>query len=181
MVGMDLKKDVIDFCSATAQKYGFKNLSFQCGDIGAYNAETPIDMIVTLHACDIATDYALYHAVCKNVRFILSVPCCQHEINNQFASQNFKVFSDYGLIQERFSTLLTDTIRAELLKHCNYQVQIMEFVDLCHTPKNMLIRAKLKDKKAPAAPLHLANVKNLMQEFSLKPTLLTLLEKADKI
>ena len=181
MIGMDLKKDVIDFCNATAEKYEYKNLSFQCGDIGSYNENTPIDMIVTLHACDTATDYALFHAICRKVKFILSVPCCQHEINNQFASSNFKVFSDYGLIQERFSTLLTDTIRAELLKCSHYQVQIMEFVDLCHTPKNMLIRAKLKENISPTDQKHLANVNKLMQEFSLVPTLYSLLKKNNLI
>lgn len=175
MVGMDLKQDVIAECSEIAKKYGYDKLSFQCGDIGNYNGKDKIDMIVTLHACDTATDYALYHAVNKNVKYILSVPCCQHELNGQFKSKNFAVFSDYGLIQERFSTLLTDTIRAELLKSRNYNVQIMEFVDLSHTPKNAMIRAELRSKPGPQDALHLKNVKNLMQEFSLNPTLYQLL------
>ena len=176
MVGMDLKEDVIAECSNVAKKYGYKNLSFQCGDIGNYDGKDKIDMIVTLHACDTATDYALYHAINKNVKYILSVPCCQHELNGQFISKNFPVFSDYGLIQERFATLLTDTIRAELLKSRNYNVQIIEFVDLAHTPKNAMIRAELRSNTNPKAALHLENVKNLMQEFSLKPTLYNLLE-----
>lgn len=177
MVGMDLKEDVINECSKIAEKYGCKNLTFKCGDIGAYDGNDKIDMIVTLHACDTATDYALFHAINKNVKYILSVPCCQHELNNQFKSKNFSVFEGYGLIQERFSTLLTDTIRAELLKSRNYNVQIMEFVDLCHTPKNAMIRAELRNQKNPKYRKHLENVKNLMQEFSLSPTLYKLLEK----
>ena len=175
MVGMDLKEDVISECSKVAKKYGYDNLSFKCGDIGKYDDSTQIDMIVTLHACDTATDYALFHAINRNVKYILSVPCCQHELNGQFKSRNFSVFSDYGLIQERFAALLTDTIRAELLKSRNYNVQIMEFVDLAHTPKNAMIRAELRKNPDPKATKHLENVQNLMQEFSLNPTLYQLL------
>ena len=175
MVGMDLKEDVISECSKVAKKYGYDNLSFKCGDIGKYDDSTQIDMIVTLHACDTATDYALFHAINRNVKYILSVPCCQHELNGQFKSRNFSVFSDYGLIQERFAALLTDTIRAELLKSRNYSVQIMEFVDLAHTPKNAMIRAELRKNPDPKAAKHLENVQNLMQEFSLNPTLYQLL------
>ena len=177
MVGMDLKKDVIDNCNEIARKYNYTELTFKHGDIGKYDSSAPIDMIVTLHACDTATDYALYHAIRRNVKYILSVPCCQHELNQQFKSRNFSVLSDYGLIQERFCTLLTDTIRAELLKTYNYDVQIMEFVDLCHTPKNAMIRAELKSNKSKQAAKHLDNVQKLMQEFSLAPTLYKLLEK----
>lgn len=177
MIGMDLKEDVIAHCNQVAEKYGYENLTFQCGDIGAYSGSGKIDMIVTLHACDTATDYALFHAVNKNVKYILSVPCCQHELNKQFKSKSFSVLADYGLIQERFCTLLTDTIRAELLKSRNYNVQIMEFVDLCHTPKNAMIRAELTQHSNAQNAAHLANVKNLMQEFSLSPTLYELLEK----
>ena len=175
MVGMDLKEDVISECSKVAKKYGYDNLSFKCGDIGKYDDSTQIDMIVTLHACDTATDYALFHAINRNVKYILSVPCCQHELNGQFKSRNFSVFSDYGLIQERFAALLTDTIRAELLKSRNYNVQIMEFVDLAHTPKNAMIRAELRKNPDPKAAKHLENVQNLMQEFSLNPPLYQLL------
>lgn len=176
MVGMDLKEDVIDDCNKIAEKYGYKNLKFKCGDIGDYNDSENIDMIVTLHACDTATDYALYHAINKKVRYILSVPCCQHELNQQFSSKNFPVLSDYGLIQERFCTLLTDMIRAELLKSRNYNVQIMEFVDLAHTPKNAMIRAVLRKKNDAENDIHLKNVEQLMQEFSISPTLYKLLQ-----
>ncbi len=175
ITGMDLKKEVIDNCNQIAEKYGCNDLIFQCGDIGKYQDDAPIDMIVTLHACDTATDYALFHAVKRNVKYILSVPCCQHELNGQFNAKTLKVFEDYGLIQERFCTLLTDTIRAELLKSCNYNVQLMEFVDLSHTPKNIMIRAELRREKNNPAK-HLETVKNLMEEFSVKPTLFNLLE-----
>lgn len=177
MIGMDLKKDVIDFCNATAQKYQYGNLSFQCGDIGSYAENTPIDMIVTLHACDIATDYALYHAINRNVKYILSVPCCQHELNKQFHSEELSCIEDYGLIQERFCVLLTDMIRAELLKSRNYNVQLLEFVDLSHTPKNVLIRAELRNSAQTDCRKHLANVEKIMQKYSLTPTLYKLLQK----
>ena len=175
MIGMDLKEDVIDSCNAVAVKYKYDNLSFRCGDIGKYNENSPVDMIVTLHACDTATDYALFHAIKKNVKYIISVPCCQHELNEQFNSCNFQFLGDYGLIKERFSALLTDTIRAELLKSRNYNVQIMEFVDLCHTPKNIMIRAEQYGKHNQKCSEHLANVEKLMQEFSVTPTLYKLL------
>ena len=178
MTGMDLKEDVIDSCNAISAKYQYANLEFVCGDIGRYNENSPVDMIVTLHACDTATDYALFHAINKNVKYIISVPCCQHELNKQFKSRNFQMLGDYGLIQERFCALLTDTIRAELLKSRNYNVQIMEFVDLAHTPKNAMIRAELRKQHNPDCSRHLKNVENLMNEFSVTPTLYTILNKS---
>lgn len=176
MVGMDLKKDVIEHCRLVAEKYKYDNLTFECGDIGDYCRDEKIDMIVTLHACDTATDYALYHAVRKDVRFILSVPCCQHELNSQFDGKNLSVLGDYGIVKERVSALLTDTIRAELLKYCNYNVQIMEFVDMCHTPKNLLLRCEKRiNSSLDGREQHIANVKKMMDEFSLSPTLYRLL------
>ncbi|MDE6619084.1 MAG: SAM-dependent methyltransferase [Lachnospiraceae bacterium] len=142
VVGLDLKKDVIENCQALADKFGYDGLKFQVGDIGSYesNAED-VDMVVTLHACDTATDHALAKAVKWNARVILSVPCCQHEFNRQIACDALAPILKYGLIKERMAALMTDAVRAELLEVYGYDTQILEFIDMEHTPKNILIRA----------------------------------------
>lgn len=187
MVGLDLKSEVIEKCQAAAIRYGYSGLSFKKGDIGEYQAgeaegALDLDMVITLHACDTATDYALYHAVCRNAKLIFSVPCCQHELNGQIASESFSILTRYGIVKERVSALMTDTIRANLLEYSGYHTQLLEFVDFTHTPKNILIRAvrknggsnKLKQKA-------LSEVRALMSEFSLSPTLYRLIiEKSDK-
>ena len=145
--GLDLKKDVIAYCNTLAQKLELKNLSFAVGDIASFGEEKHPDIIVTLHACDTATDYALEYAIRRKAKSILSVPCCQHEINSQLSSKSveedspFAPLLKYGLIKERFSALVTDAIRAELLESKGYKVQILEFIEESATPKNLLIRA----------------------------------------
>ncbi|KXH80896.1 SAM-dependent methyltransferase [Sporosarcina sp. HYO08] len=141
VTGLDLKKEVIEHCREIAQDLGYENLSFEIGDINDYNEETSVDMVVTLHACDVATDMALGRAVKWGAKVILSVPCCQHELFNQIQSPALDVMLQHGLIKERFSALATDSIRAELLKLVGYDAQLLEFIDLEHTPKNILIRA----------------------------------------
>ena len=142
MVGLDLKADVIEKCCRTASRYGYENLSFELGDIGAFAAGRPIDMVIALHACDTATDYALYHAVLRRARYIFSAPCCQHEVNTQINSDEFAALMRYGIVKERVSALMTDAIRANLLTACGYRTQLLEFIELDHTPKNLLIRAR---------------------------------------
>lgn len=147
MRGIDLKADVIDFCSKLAEKYGYADLSFTIGDIADFDSNERVDMVISLHACDTATDYALFHAVKRNARFILSVPCCQHELakSADFGAAGesiLSLFDDDGILRERVSSLMTDAIRTKLLTACGYKAQLLEFVDLCHTPKNLLIRAK---------------------------------------
>ncbi len=141
MVGLDLKKDVIDHCNQLAEKYGYSRLQFVCGDIADYEGADRVDMVVTLHACDTATDYALAKAVAWNAGVILSVPCCQHQLNKEMNCGLLEPIFRYGILRERTAALFTDGMRAELLESRGYQVQLLEFIDMEHTPKNILIRA----------------------------------------
>ncbi len=141
IIGLDLKKDVIRRCAELARRYGYDKLTFLEGDIAGYEGCSQVDMVVTLHACDTATDYALYKAVKWDARVILSVPCCQHELNGQIQNETLAPVLKYGLLKERMAALLTDGLRAELLEQQGYDTQILEFIDMEHTPKNILIRA----------------------------------------
>lgn len=141
ITGLDLKADVIERCSLLAGKLGYKDLRFRIGDIAQYDESEEADLVVTLHACDTATDAALEKAVRWNARVILSVPCCQHELFAQVESLTLSPMLGYGIIKERFAALATDSIRARLLELLGYKTQILEFIDMEHTPKNLLIRA----------------------------------------
>lgn len=176
MVGLDLKEDVIDRCNESAKKYGYDSLSFELGNIDAYQCEDPIDMMITLHACDTATDYALFNAIKWNSKLIFSVPCCQHELNAQMNTHELSILTKYGIIKERTAALITDAIRGSLLEYCGYKVQLLEFVDFAHTPKNILIRAKKVDSSQKRKSSALAEVNAAIKEFSLNPTLYQLLE-----
>ncbi|MFA9377774.1 MAG: SAM-dependent methyltransferase [Lachnotalea sp.] len=145
IIGLDLKEDVIDHCNKLSEKYGFAKLRFYKGDIAQFEGVDAVDMVVTLHACDTATDYALEKAVTWGAEVILSVPCCQHELNKQIQNEVLGPVFKHGLIKERIAALVTDALRAELLESKGYKVQILEFIDMEHTPKNILIRA-VKDK-----------------------------------
>jgi hypothetical protein len=122
-------------------------MNFICGDIKDYKPKTAPDMVVTLHACDVATDFALYNAILWDSRYIFSVPCCQHELNTNIQKGSFGILTDYGLIEERFCALATDAQRAKILELCGYKADILEFIDMDNSPKNLLIRAK--KTKAP--------------------------------
>lgn len=145
IIGLDLKEDVVDKCNKIADKYGYNNLKFLKGDIAKFKEKDDIDMIMTLHACDTATDYALYYAIKMKCRYIFSVPCCQHEINSQLKENSFNIFTQYGILKERFSAMITDAIRANILQYSGYKTQVMEFIDIENSPKNLLIRATLQN------------------------------------
>ncbi len=175
IVGLDLKEQVIANCAALADKCGYKNLRFELGDINGYKSDAPVNMVVTLHACDTATDYALYNAITWNAKYILSVPCCQHEVNKQLKSHELSALTKYGIIKERTSALVTDAIRGCLLESAGYKTDLLEFIDIEHSPKNILIRAVKKnisrDKRARA----LKEATDLAGAFAVEQTLMKLM------
>lgn len=147
ILGLDLKEDVVNNCNQIAEKYGYSNLKFLVGDISKFKEEDNVDMIITLHACDTATDYALYHAINMKCKHIISVPCCQHEINKQLSNDKLHMVNKFGILKERMSAILTDAIRANILQYKGYKTQVLEFVDFDASPKNLLIRANLTNQK----------------------------------
>lgn len=147
ITGLDLKEDVIARCNQLKDRYHYEGLRFLMGDIADYEGTNEVDMVVTLHACDTATDYALHKAVKWGAKVILSVPCCQHELNKQIENEALSSVLKYGLLKERMSALMTDGIRANLLEEQGYQVQVLEFIDMEHTPKNILLRCVYTGKK----------------------------------
>ena len=178
IIGLDLKEDVIRKCNLAAKKYGYTGLRFELGDINGYDAPFDVDMVITLHACDTATDYALFNAIRWKAGMIFSVPCCQHELNQQMKPENLKLFSHYGIIQERFAALATDAIRANLLETRGYRTQLLEFIDLQHTPKNIMIRAVRRGITPEGLKRQaMEEVERTMEEFRFRPTLYRLLEE----
>ena len=172
VTGLDLKTDVIMHCNELAEKLGYDRLHFERGDISTYEGTDVADMVVTLHACDLATDYALDKAVKWGARVILAVPCCQHELNRQIRCDSLKSVLKYGIIKERVAALLTDALRANLLEQQGYETQILEFIDMEHTPKNLLIRAVKKNGMRPKNSTDIGTVEELLH---VSPTLEKLL------
>jgi len=171
IIGLDLKTEVINHCDDLSKKYGYEKLKFLEGDIAKYTGVEEVDMVVTLHACDTATDFALDKAVGWNAKVILSVPCCQHELNSQMQNDLLAPVFKYGLIKERMAALLTDAMRANYLESCGYDTQILEFIDMEHTPKNILIRAVKTAKKKNNEE----SLKAIEEFFDISPTLGNLL------
>lgn len=175
ITGLDLKEDVIRHCNELAVKYGYDKLEFLCGDIAYYDGCSQVDMVVTLHACDTATDYALAKAVGWGAKVILSVPCCQHELNKQMKNDLLSPVLHYGILKERMATLMTDGLRAQILEANGYSTQILEFIDMAHTPKNLLIRAVYNGHCADNKD----QINELLAAFDVNPTLYRLLCKKD--
>lgn len=169
IVGLDLKTEVIEQCSILAKKLKFKHLSFFVNDIEHYETNDPIDMVVALHACNTATDAALEKAIQWNVKVILAVPCCQHELYNQIKNTDLDPILKHGIIKERIAALTTDALRAQLLEILGYKTQILEFIDMEHTPKNLLIRA-IKNPSAPKSHI----TQKLISEYQVITALLKL-------
>lgn len=174
VLGYDLKEDVVASCNKIAEDYGYDGLKFYVNDVTKGELfEGEVDMVITLHACDIATDFALYHAISHGVRHIFSVPCCQHEICSSIRKGgDYDILLSHGLIKERFSALLTDSIRAEILRQCGYETDIIEFVDFAHSPKNLMLRCRLKKPLTP----DLSGIENLMERYSFKHKLYELVK-----
>ena len=167
IIGLDLKKEVIRHCSELAVKYGYEKLTFLEGDIADYDGVDEVDMVVTLHACDTATDHALAKAVGWNAKVILSVPCCQHELNGQMRNDILAPVMKYGLLKERFAALVTDGLRAQYLESVGYETQILEFIDMEHTPKNILIRAvnPVREKNGEKEPAKRAETEKCVRQI----------------
>ena len=175
IIGLDLKTDVIEKCNSLALRYGYEKLHFYHGDIADYEGVSCVDMVVTLHACDTATDYALAKAVEWGAEVILSVPCCQHEVNKQIKNEMLEPVLRYGILKERMAALYTDALRAELLEQQGYRTQILEFIDMEHTPKNLLIRAVRTGKRSDQG-----KVEKMLAALNIHPTLDRLLNEKEQ-
>ena len=168
IIGLDLKADVIEHCNELRTRYGYDKLDFYVGDIATYKDVDKVDMVVTLHACDTATDYALAKAVKWGAEVILSVPCCQHEANRTIKSDILSPVMDYGILKERMAAIVTDAARAKLLTANGYDTHIFEFIDMEHTPKNLLIRAVKSSKEDISAR---EKTKDMLEALNLELTI----------
>ena len=156
IVGLDLKENVIKFCSNLAKKLNYDDLRFVQGDIKGFNEFENVDMVISLHACNTATDDALATAVNWGAKVILAVPCCQHELLKKIKNKKMVPLLKYGIIKEKLSSLLTDSLRANVLEIMGYRTQVLEFIDMEHTPKNIMIRAFFED---------ISNVDKVVEEY----------------
>lgn len=171
IIGLDLKKDVISFCSGVAKDLGYDGLRFMVGDIADFKSEGA-DIVVTLHACDTATDYALINAVSWNSRVILSVPCCQHELFKQIKNEIHQPMLKYGILRDRLTEYLTDGLRGLKLESKGYDVAMIEFTSLEHTARNIMIKAvKTGSPDSPKSRKALEEYRRLCEFYHVKPTI----------
>ncbi len=178
MVGVDRRAELIEVCVPAAKKYGYSGLHFENCDIAEYTPDASVDMVVSLHACDTATDLALARAVQWGAQMVFSVPCCQYEVNGQINSEELSLITRYGIVKERVSALFTDAIRANVMVSCGYKTQLVEFVGFEHTPKNIMIRSQKTGQPQAVRKKARDEVEKLCQMFSLKPFLIKELEKS---
>lgn len=176
IIGLDLKADVIKKCNEAAKKYGYTGIHFELGDINGYKTDTPIDMVVSLHACDTATDFALFNAVSWNAKYIMSVPYCQHEVNGQIQSEIFAPVMRHGILKDRMSAIVTDAIRGNMLEYRGYKTQIIEFVDMAHSPKNLLIRAVKTNVSREKRDKAIKEARDLCESLHIEPSIYKLLK-----
>ena len=183
IIGLDLKSDVIRKCNELADKFGYTDLRFKIGDIKDFRSPFDrVDMVLTLHACDTATDYALYNAIKWDTEMILSVPCCQHEVNKQIKTEHLEALTRYGLVKERVSALITDSIRGCMLEFSGYKTDLMEFVEIEHSPKNILIRGRKRNLSIDKRNKALKDATDICSEFNIHQKLMDLLlEKEQNI
>ena len=176
IIGYDLKADVVARCNEIAARYGYEGLHFEVADVTRDKlADTAIDMVVTLHACDTATDYALAYAINRKVKHIFSVPCCQHEVNLSIRKGGeLDLLLEHGIIKERVCALLTDSIRAAVLEDAGWAVDVIEFVDFEHSPKNLMLRAVYTGKKRPGSR---EKAEALREAYGFRQSLLELIPK----
>ena len=177
IIGLDLKEDVIDFCNTTATKLGYHGLTFKMGDIKDFEFNGNVDMVVSLHACDTATDEALGKAVGWGAKVIYAVPCCQHELFNQMKNDQMAPLLKHGIVRDKLATIVTDTLRAQALEAVGYTVQMLEFIDMTHTPKNILIRAFKTDKTSEALLADYHAYEAFMNNWQVKPRIDVVLSK----
>ncbi len=170
IIGLDLKQDVVQYCNDLSKKFLFDRLSFQTGNIQYYDESKKADMVISLHACDTATDYAIHYGIKNKCKIIMSVPCCQHELFSQVENVQMMPLLKHGILKERFSALLTDSLRSSILEIFGYKCQVMEFIDMEHTPKNIMIRAVYKNKYIKNENL-LKDFYTLKEMYSVEPTL----------
>lgn len=174
--GYDLKKDVVEYCNSLSEKFGFDNLKFYCKDIAEIdNDDNKISMIITLHACDTATDYAIYHGIRWNCNVIINVPCCQHELFHQMKNSAFHMITEHGILKERFAAMLTDSIRSRILNLVGYKSEIMEFIEIENTPKNLMIRSIKNNKPMDNDKKH--ELDEIIEQYGISPTLYNLIFK----
>ena len=174
--GYDLKKDVVEYCNTLSEKFGFDNLKFYCKDIAEIdNDDNKISMIITLHACDTATDYAIYHGIRWNCNVIINVPCCQHELFHQMKNSAFHMITEHGILKERFAAMLTDSIRSRILNLVGYKSEIMEFIEIENTPKNLMIRSIKNNKPIDNDKKH--ELDEIIEQYGISPTLYNLIFK----
>ncbi len=180
IVGLDLKEDVVKNCTDLSKKLNYKNIEFHCIDIKDFKFTNDIDLCISLHACNTATDYALYNSIIWNAKVILSVPCCQHELFQQIDENALKPMLKHGIFKERFCAMLTDTLRSLILEKHGYKSNIIEFIDIEHTPKNTMIKA-IKKQNVSKDFVNKKNdeINDIVSTFKVSPTLLNLLNRGN--